>query len=185
MLTPLATEDLKHAHIGGSVSVLGASVDPALVERVFARLCELHKTISAEPGQRLELEHAITRQLEALFHSFRPNLAIEALLPQLSGEVDETALVVVSHLFGRSGEKTETATVGPSQVAKSCQALVVQCQRKVSSPSDLIREAEWLWSAEDNKVPSLCLQSPKQSSRHYTVLVFARLEAKSSAVCGT
>ena len=91
----------------GSVSVLGASVDPALVERVFARLCELHKTISAEPGQRLELEHEITRQLEALFHSFRPNLAIEALLPQLSGEVDETALVVVSHLFGRSGEKTE------------------------------------------------------------------------------
>lgn len=43
------------------------------------------------------------------------------------------------------------------------QAMVVQCQRKVSSPSDLIREAEWLWSAEDNKVPSLCIQSPKQS----------------------
>jgi hypothetical protein len=43
------------------------------------------------------------------------------------------------------------------------QAIVVQCQRKVSSASDLTTEAEWLWSAEDNKVPSLCILSPKRS----------------------
>jgi len=43
------------------------------------------------------------------------------------------------------------------------QAIVVQCQRKVSSASDLVKEAEWLWSAEDKKVPSLCIQSPRQS----------------------
>lgn len=43
------------------------------------------------------------------------------------------------------------------------QAIVVRCQHKVSSPADLIREAEWLWSAEDNKVPSFCFQSPARS----------------------
>jgi hypothetical protein len=42
------------------------------------------------------------------------------------------------------------------------QAIVVQCQRDVSSSSDLVKEAEWLWSAEDNEVPSLCCSSPKQ-----------------------
>lgn len=43
------------------------------------------------------------------------------------------------------------------------QAIIMPCQREVSSPADLIAEAEWLWSAEDNKVPSLCALSPTQS----------------------
>src|SRR5271157_5102757 len=43
------------------------------------------------------------------------------------------------------------------------QAIVVQCQRDVTSSLDLIREAEWLWSAEDKKVPPLCCLSPKRS----------------------
>ncbi|MGD0164899.1 MAG: P-loop NTPase fold protein [Candidatus Sulfotelmatobacter sp.] len=41
--------------------------------------------------------------------------------------------------------------------------VVEACQRDVASATDLIREAEWLWSAEDNNVPSLCCSSPKQS----------------------
>jgi hypothetical protein len=66
--------------------------------------------------------------------------------------------------YGRLS-RTKTYTMVFSQLSdhQLGQAIVVQCQRKVSSPSDLIREAEWFWSAEDNKVPSLCVQSPKQS----------------------
>ena len=43
------------------------------------------------------------------------------------------------------------------------QAIIVACQREVSSPADLIAEAEWLWSAEDNKVPSRPTLSPTKS----------------------
>lgn len=30
----------------------------------------------------------------------------------------------------------------------------------MSAPSDLVSEAEWLWAAETNRVPSLCVLSP-------------------------
>lgn len=43
------------------------------------------------------------------------------------------------------------------------QAIITPCQREVFSPADLIAEAEWLWSAEDNKVPSFSGLSPTQS----------------------
>lgn len=42
-------------------------------------------------------------------------------------------------------------------------AIIVPCQHGAYSAPDLIAEAEWLWSAEDNKVPSLCGRSPAQS----------------------
>jgi hypothetical protein len=42
------------------------------------------------------------------------------------------------------------------------QARAVQCQHGVSSPSDLIAEAEWLWSAESNNIPRLCFSSPER-----------------------
>ncbi len=43
------------------------------------------------------------------------------------------------------------------------QAIIVPCQREVYSPADLIAEAEWLWSAEEDEVPSLCTLSPAQT----------------------
>lgn len=63
----------------------------------------------------------------------------------------------------RSKNKTFTMVFSQLSDDQLGQAIVVQCQRNVSSPSDLIREAEWLWSAEDNKVPTLCFQSQAQS----------------------
>jgi len=43
------------------------------------------------------------------------------------------------------------------------QAIIVPCQREVYSPADLIAEAEWLWSAEEDEVPSLCTLSPAKT----------------------
>jgi len=66
--------------------------------------------------------------------------------------------------YGRRS-KNGTFTMVFSQVSgdRLGEAIIVPCQREVSSPADLIAEAEWLWSAEDNKVPSLCALSPRQS----------------------
>lgn len=40
--------------------------------------------------------------------------------------------------------------------------IAIQCQHAVSSASDLIAEAEWLWSAESNNIPRLCISSPER-----------------------
>src|SRR5271157_3294287 len=41
------------------------------------------------------------------------------------------------------------------------QGKVIRCKRPATSASDLVIEAEWLWSAEDNKVPRLCNPTPE------------------------
>lgn len=42
------------------------------------------------------------------------------------------------------------------------QAKVVQCRRHITSPFELVEEAEWLWSAESNRVPRLCTSHPEE-----------------------
>ncbi len=42
-------------------------------------------------------------------------------------------------------------------------AVVIECQRTLTSASDLIAEAEWLWAAETNSVPRFCFSSPAHS----------------------
>jgi hypothetical protein len=63
----------------------------------------------------------------------------------------------------RSQNRTYTMVFWPEcQEEELGQAIVVQCQRRVASSGDLVNEAEWLWSAEVNDVPSLCCLSPKR-----------------------
>jgi hypothetical protein len=80
-------------------------------------------------------------------------------------DTDHKWLVKTPIRYGRlSQNKTYTMVFFPHRSEDQLgQAIVVPCRRDVSSSADLIREAEWLWSAEDNKVPSLCCSSPKQN----------------------
>jgi hypothetical protein len=80
-------------------------------------------------------------------------------------DMDRKWLVKAPIRYGRRSKNKTFTMVFFSQVSDDQlgQAIVVECQRKVSSLSDLTTEAEWLWSAEDNNVPSLCILSPKQS----------------------
>jgi hypothetical protein len=66
--------------------------------------------------------------------------------------------------YGRQSENKTYTMVFDSRLSEDQlgQAIVVQCKRAVTSASDLIAEAEWLWSAEEkNKVPRLCISSPE------------------------
>lgn len=80
-------------------------------------------------------------------------------------DMDRKWLVRAPIRYGRRSKNKTYTMVFSSQLSDGQlgQAIVVQCQRKVSSAWDLTTEAEWLWSAEDNKVPSLCILSPKRS----------------------
>jgi hypothetical protein len=66
--------------------------------------------------------------------------------------------------YGRRSQN-DTFTMVFSQLSDDQlgQAIIMPCLRGVSSAADLIAEAEWLWSAEDNKVPSLSVRPPAQS----------------------
>jgi hypothetical protein len=80
-------------------------------------------------------------------------------------DADRKWLVKTPIRYGRlSQNKTYTMVFFPDSSGDQFgQAIVVPCRRGVLSSEDLIKEAEWLWSAEDNEVPSLCCSSPKQS----------------------
>lgn len=105
LLQRFENEDLSHTHYSGSISVLAASADPALVQRIFAKLCELRLIIASAPDQRHEREWAVERQLEGLFHLLPANVAVEGLSEHLSGDVDAIELIVVARLFGRVGRE--------------------------------------------------------------------------------
>jgi hypothetical protein len=65
--------------------------------------------------------------------------------------------------YGRlSRSQTYTMVFAELSDEQFGQARAMQFQRAVASPSDLIKEAEWLWSAECNNIPRLCISSPER-----------------------
>jgi hypothetical protein len=79
-------------------------------------------------------------------------------------DMDHQWLVKAPIRYGRRSHNHTYTIVFSSDLSEEQfgQAIVVRCQRDVSSSPDLIKEAEWLWSAENKTVPSLCCSSPKQ-----------------------
>jgi hypothetical protein len=101
LLHRIESEDFKYAGLGGTISVLVAGSDAALAERVFLKLCALQRIITGTPAERHEFERAIERQLEALLRALPVNVAIAGLSSCLSGDVDLTAIEVITRLFSR------------------------------------------------------------------------------------
>jgi len=73
-------------------------------------------------------------------------------------------LVQVAIRYGRySGQapnRSYTMVFGGLPDTPSGQALVVPCKKDVATPNDLVKEAEWLWGAEQNHVPTSCSSAP-------------------------
>jgi hypothetical protein len=105
LLKPLATQDLKHSRNGGGMSVLAASADASLVQRIFERICELQQIIGTQPRQRHEVEWAIMHQLDDLFRLLPSQVAVEGLAGELTRDADPQRLIVVSRLFSRAGRE--------------------------------------------------------------------------------
>lgn len=103
LLHSIESEDFMHARFSGLISILAAVSDASMVERVFARLCELRGIIASAPDVKHELEWAVERQLEELFRSLPANVAVAGLSARLSGRVEPLDLMVITRLFGRVG----------------------------------------------------------------------------------
>ena len=102
-LQRIESRDFKHIGFGGIISVLAAGSNALLAERVFSKLCALRRTIAGAPDERHEFEWAIERQLEALFRALPVKVAIAGLSSCLSGDVNATAIDVITRLFSRAG----------------------------------------------------------------------------------
>jgi hypothetical protein len=105
LLTRLETEDFKHIRHPRFVDLLCAAADSAMVERIFVKLCELRSIIERAPMERHEFEWAIEAQLEELFRSLRPDVAVIGLSARLSRDVETSELAVVTRLFGGIGRQ--------------------------------------------------------------------------------
>lgn len=103
LLQSVESEDLQNTRYSGSFSVLRAVSDGKMAGRIFERLCALWKIIAGAPDVRHDLEWALERQLEDLFRTLPPNVAVEGLAQRLAGDVEPFELTVVTRLFGRVG----------------------------------------------------------------------------------
>jgi hypothetical protein len=99
LLHRLETEDLRHTHFDNIIAVLAAGADVSMVERTFAKLCELRRTIANAPDQRHEFEWAIERQLETLLRALPASISVAAISSCFSKEADEVELDVITRVF--------------------------------------------------------------------------------------
>jgi len=100
LLHRLETEDLKYTHLGSIVAVLAAGAEASMVERTFAKLCDLHRTIADAPDQGHEFESAIERQLETLLRGLPASISVAGMSNCFSKEVDKVELDVIARVFG-------------------------------------------------------------------------------------
>jgi hypothetical protein len=101
LLNRLETEDLQRARRGNGISIFAAVPDNAMVQRIFAKLCELRQKITSDPDHRHELEWAVEHQLEDLFRLLPAKGAVEGLTHELTGDIETLRLIVVCRLFSR------------------------------------------------------------------------------------
>ena len=103
LLESIENENFEYARYSGRISILSAVSDGSMVQRIFARLCALRGVISGAPEVAHELEWAIERQLDELFRSLPPDIAVAGLAGHFTGAVQPLELTVVAQLFGRVG----------------------------------------------------------------------------------
>lgn len=101
LLHRLETEDFEHVHYDNIIAVLTAARDVSIPHRVFAKLCELRRTIANAPNQRHEFEGAIERQLESLMRALPADISVAGVSSAFSRGVDGTELSVIARVFSR------------------------------------------------------------------------------------
>ncbi len=103
LLERIGGENLERTGTRGVVSVLAATADADLAGDVFSRMCRLRTDVSAAAGESARTGWAILRQLEELFRTMPPNVAVSGMLNRLSPEFDPVEYGVAIELFGRIG----------------------------------------------------------------------------------
>lgn len=99
-LQRIGTEDLKNTRLDGMIAVIAGGADEKLAARVFSDLRELSRKVDEEPGQRLEFERQVIRQLEAVFRRLPDDIAAAGVISSVK-DGDALDIKVASRLLSR------------------------------------------------------------------------------------
>ncbi|MCJ7547704.1 MAG: hypothetical protein MUP30_12940 [Deltaproteobacteria bacterium] len=97
LLQKIGGENLQHTNTRGIIAVLAACADSSLAESAFSKLCEVRRSISNPRDPANQTKWAIIGQLEDLFRSLPPNIAVAGLLNSFARELDAIEFTVVIH----------------------------------------------------------------------------------------
>jgi hypothetical protein len=103
LLEKISEKAVQETDTSGAVSVLAATAHTDLAADVFSRLCTLRAEISTAAGEPAQSLWKVSGQLQELFRTISPNVAVSGMLSRLSPEFNDIEYDVVIDLFGRIG----------------------------------------------------------------------------------
>ncbi len=98
----MSNQDLEYNDKSRIVSVLAPTADAGFAGDVFVRMCQLNSEISRNPREQNQTRWAIFRQLEELYRTMPPDMAVSGLLSSLVDTFDQFQYRTTIELFGHS-----------------------------------------------------------------------------------
>jgi nucleoside phosphorylase len=105
LLEEIDAEDAQQFSISGIASLLPSIGDAALAEKIFSRLCAVQRCISDTLDPQNEAKRKIARQLEDLFRSLQPNVAVAGLSTCFAGGYDPVEFTAIIEVFSRTSDQ--------------------------------------------------------------------------------
>jgi hypothetical protein len=99
----ISNQGLEYNDKSRIISVLAPTADAGFVGNVFVHMCQLNSEISSNPREQNQTRWAILRQLEELYRTMPPDIAISGLLSSLVDTFDQFQYLTTVELFGRIG----------------------------------------------------------------------------------
>ena len=99
----ISNQDLEYNDKSRAISVLAPTADAGFAGNVFVRMCQLNSEISSNPREQNQTRWAILRQLEELYRTMPPDIAVSGLLSSLVDTFDHFQYLTTVELFGRIG----------------------------------------------------------------------------------
>jgi hypothetical protein len=105
LLEEISAEDPQQLNISGIASLLPVIEDAALAERIFSRLCAVRRSVSDTLDPQNDARRRVVRQLEDLFRSLQPNVAVAGLSTCFAVGYDPVEFTAIVEAFSRAGDK--------------------------------------------------------------------------------
>lgn len=99
----ISNQDLEYNDKSRIVSVLAPTADAGFAGNVFVRMCQLNSEISSSPKEQNQNRWAILRQLEDLYRTMPPDIAVSGVWSSLFETFDQFQYITAVELFGRIG----------------------------------------------------------------------------------
>ena len=99
----MSNQSLEYNDKSRIISVLAPTADAGFAGSVFVRMCQLNSEISSNPRKQNQTRGAILRQLEELYRTIPPDIAISGLLSSLVDTFDQFQYLTTVELWGHIG----------------------------------------------------------------------------------